>query len=485
MGVKDPFDRNLDDRLVKILRENGIDEMFPIQRLVVPEILRHSLGLLPFPPRDICVSAPTGSGKTLCYVLPLVQILRQQHLQRVRALILVPVVSLAQQVAQVFQIYTRDSDLKVVLATGKRNFKTECEELYDKVSTFDEDGRIKEIKLATADIVIATPGRLIDHLRRDDRAFCLKYLRYLILDEADRLMNDFRTDWLGEIENAVYETSLLKASPNRTKLTVGNMEQLSAAGVFPLQKILLSATLSHNPELLKQLNLFLPKYFSIGGIVEPAKMSSTENLGIPDELVESYVKVPLKYKPLATYKIIRDNEFAKVLCFVDKIQSSRKLACVLEKLGIQNVNEFDSTVNKFRMNRILTRFGKAKSGVLICTDVMARGMDFAKTDCVINYDWPKALKTYVHRIGRTARAGGKGSAFTILENSEVDDFKSLLSERLEKLREVEMDSSTFEPYQEKYKEALLEVRRKLETEHRKKQMKLKLKVRPGRYKIKS
>lgn len=150
-----------------------------------------------YPPRDVCVSAPTGSGKTLCYVLPIVQALKNRRIRRIHALIVVPVVNLAKQVYEVFKLYTKGTDLKTILITGKQNFQQESDSLYENQP---EIGLI-----ATCDIVVATPGRLLDHLRSNSKEFCLKFLRFLVFDEADRLMNDFRLDWLSEVENSVFK----------------------------------------------------------------------------------------------------------------------------------------------------------------------------------------------------------------------------------------------------------------------------------------
>lgn len=172
-------------QLRRVLAGQGVTQFFPIQRMVVPHLLRAQASADPSH-CDVCIAAPTGSGKTLSYVLPVVAALQGRTVPRLRALVLVPTRDLVQQVLAVFQAYVAGTDLRVEAAMGHVPFHTESERLR---GTGGARGEV------CVDILVATPGRLVDHLD-DTPGFTLEHLQFLVVDEADRLLSQSYQNWV-------------------------------------------------------------------------------------------------------------------------------------------------------------------------------------------------------------------------------------------------------------------------------------------------
>eukprot|EP00096_Caligus_rogercresseyi_P014153 TRINITY_DN6680_c0_g1_i1.p1 TRINITY_DN6680_c0_g1~~TRINITY_DN6680_c0_g1_i1.p1 ORF type:complete len:572 (-),score=143.54 TRINITY_DN6680_c0_g1_i1:50-1765(-) len=439
--------------LISKLQKKGIRYLFPVQRQVVPHLLDSALRQY-YRPSDICVSAPTGSGKTLAFVLPIVQALKDRVVPRIRALVILPVQDLATQIYNVFKAYAHEEKLKVVLlASGQgKNVQTEREELVAK-------GLSGEYH-SLADIVIATPGRLVEHLQNTP-GFSLVHLRYLIIDEADKVMEDSANDWLAQVEASVY-SGQSRARPG--SLTVKNANKR----LLPLQKLLFSATLSQKPEKLQELNLYEPKLFC--STVNPNAIISTatlETFTTPLELTERFVPVEnMMEKPLILKHLIDSQGIKKSLIFVRSVQNTHFLTVLLREYGI-NVGEVSSALKKGR-KLVLEKFRRGKLDILVCTDALARGIDIGIIDSVISYDVPKYVKTYIHRVGRTARAGRSGTAYTLVhEESEKEAFRSLLGEANKSLESVsrlevrDLDAEAYDAVREKASSVLSGERDKL------------------------
>ena len=415
--------KELDEGLMETLKSNGVKYFFPVQRQVIPQLL-NAWKIKFFWPSDICVSAPTGSGKTLAFVLPIIQTLKTRIVPRVRALVILPVQDLAVQVFKVFQTYANKTNLRVKLISGQKSFSQEQTELVVK----GVDGQF----FSLADIIIATPGRLVDHIQKTE-GFTLNHLRYLVIDEADRVMEDVQNDWLSHVERSVY-------SGDRQKMTTINCANFMKYQT-PLQKLLFSATLSQNPEQLQQMSLYEPKLYT--SIVQPENIFASKTLEsvkdnpdednfvgkytTPSELTESILEVQDSMKkPLLLTNLIKDKEIKKTLVFTKSIDNCHYLATLLKSSNMK-VGEISSKL-KYQRSKTLKAFKNDKLDVLVSTDALARGIDIGTIDLVISYDVPKFVKTYIHRIGRTARAGRAGKAVTMLETKKVKQFKSLLKE---------------------------------------------------------
>lgn len=428
----------LDAETVKRLAANGVRHFFPVQRQVIPWLLSASSAAaaarrLFYRPSDICVSAPTGSGKTLAFVLPIVQALRDRVVPRVRALVVLPTHELARQVAKVFHRYASGTRVKVSLlsASGQKSFAAEQAELVRAGVTGELHGRV--------DVVVATPGRLVDHIQKT-RGFELQALRFLVIDEADRVMDDVQNDWLFHVESSVYCGA--RARPGPLNVAGANKREI------PLQKLLFSATLSQNPEKLQQMNLFQPRLFTsvvqpkdilagkesnfAGGAAAAAQQGSgfIGKFTTPAELSEScFVCADPMKKPLYLHHLISTRKMSKTLIFASSGERAHFLAVLLSKMGVE-AGELSSALCGAARSKALARFrAGASPRALVATDALARGIDIGHVDYVVSYDCPAFVKTYVHRVGRTARAGRRGAAVTLLDGAaQAKKFRAFIKE---------------------------------------------------------
>uniref|UniRef100_A0A8C3F1F4 ATP-dependent RNA helicase n=1 Tax=Chrysemys picta bellii TaxID=8478 RepID=A0A8C3F1F4_CHRPI len=410
-------------KLLKKLQMNGIESFFPVQGEVIPAILENAssgflVGRGGYQPSDICVSAPTGSGKTLSFVIPVVQALLERVVCQVRALAVLPTKELAQQVSKVFNIYTDGTGLKVVLVTGQKSFGKEQETLVQRTVMG---------YCSLADIIVATPGRLVDHIDQTP-GFSLRQLRFLIIDEADRMIDDMHQNWLHQVVKAVFRaeedsgTNMLFQRTEPGPVTAAS----TCCPQIPLQKLLFSATLTRNPEKLQQLGLYQPRLFTSVYSEKRAVTAGTETeqdaekkYTLPEGLSQYYVPCNLNSKPLFLLYFMLRMKFTRVLCFTNSKQTSHRLFLLIRAFGGVNVAEFSSWLTPSERQRTLKEFEQGKIQLLISTDATARGIDIKGVKCVINYDAPQFIRTYIHRVGRTARAGKVGLAFTMLLKVQV------------------------------------------------------------------
>ncbi|XP_064599884.1 ATP-dependent RNA helicase DDX51-like isoform X2 [Liolophura sinensis] len=516
------------------LQENGITHFFPVQAQIIPFMLScvrsgYHIGPGGYQPPDVCCSAPTGSGKTLAFALPIVQALVGRTVCQIRALIVLPVQDLARQVFRVFHTYCQGTNVKVGLIIGQKTFQNEQQSLVK----YRHSGYHSQV-----DIIVATPGRLVDHINKTE-GFDLRHLRFLVIDEADRMMAEIKQEWLTQVEEAVYTTRYGHGLyPGYIRPRPGHITVESAAKIqMPLQKLLFSATLSQNPEKLQQLKLYQPRLFtSVGGesrCLGPAKIntkadprdltpakakSKTESRGLtpakvnskaesqeltsekvntkevlgmtpapkevsgmedrtraefagkyttPIGLMEYFVESPMQEKPLMVLHLIHNLGYRQVLCFTNSVEATHRLYLLMKMTGGIQVKEFSSKLHVSKRKRILEQFKAGKIDLLICSDAMARGMDVENVKYVISYDSPLFIKTYIHRVGRTARAGKLGTAFTLLQKKEVFHFKKMLREAgKSSIKEMKISKSDLEPLVPEFKEALQKVPETLKSERR-------------------
>lgn len=410
--------------LLRKLQTNGIQSFFPVQAEVIPAILESvGSGLLVGPggyrPRDVCVSAPTGSGKTLAFVIPVVQALSKRVVRQVRALAVLPTKELAQQVSKVFSAYTEGSSLKVVMITGQKSFAAE------QTALSEIRGGVSH---SLADIVVATPGRLVDHINKNS-SFSLQHLRFLIIDEADRMIDSMHQSWLSQVTKAVYST------PGETHTSVFRRTvpgPITAASLsppqIPLQKLLFSATLTQNPEKLQLLDLHQPRLFSSTHSLTDNPAQSQDTFHFPQGLSEYYVPCTFSKKPLIILHFLLRLKFSPALCFTNSREGAHRLYLLVKLFGGVEVAEFSSKLSPGERQKTLKDFEKGKIPLLISTDAAARGIDINGVKCVINYDAPQYIRTYIHRVGRTARAGKAGLAFTFLLKVQEKRFLKMVSD---------------------------------------------------------
>ncbi|XP_060700070.1 ATP-dependent RNA helicase DDX51 [Hemiscyllium ocellatum] len=468
------------EKLLQKLRTNGIHSFFPVQTEVIPILLESTkhglwLGRGGYRPRDICVSAPTGSGKTLAFVIPIVQALMGRVVCRVRALAVLPTKELAQQVCKVFKRYTEGLGLKVVIVAGQKQFAVEQASLIEHTFTG---------YCSLADIIVATPGRLVDHIAKTD-GFDLRHLRFLIIDEADRMIDNMHQDWLNKVENAVYQVNECSAPDSlfqRTKPGVCTAASHSRLQM-PLQKLLFSATLTQDSEKLQQLALHQPQLFTSNytPLESETHVTQTELQGpedsigkkytLPEGLTEFIVPCNLRKKPLIILYFVLRMKFSRILCFTNSRDASHRLYLLLSAFGGIAVAEFSSRLSPNERRKTLKEFEKGKLQILISTDASARGIDVKGVTCVVNYDAPQFIRTYIHRVGRTARAGKAGLAFTLLLKMQEQQFLQMLRDAGSKEMKKHMVRQKFlTPLIERYENALQVFQQVLKDEKRRQRL---------------
>lgn len=413
----------ISDQLKENLKSIQIMELFPVQQTVIPWILDVQDKPHPFRPRDVCVSAPTGSGKTLAYALPIVQLLQKRTQRKVRALIVLPVNELAVQVLKVFRKLCEKTSLTCALLSKFVTFETEQLQLVEEY---------EGIWSSKVDIVIATTGRLVEHLHSTP-GFSLNSLQFLVMDEADRIMEQIHNNWLYHLDAHVKKLSDSVLSGRVASLCYS---ELNSESNRQPQKLLFSATLSQDPEKLQSLQLFQPKLFTaIVSRFESVSNNEQEpfeqrgdfvgKYTTPAELTEKICMTQAELKPLTLFTLISENHWKRFLCFTNTGESAHRLSFILQQLlgEKMRIEELSSGLSPNLRNSVLTKFQMGLINGLVCSDALARGIDVADVDVVISYDMPRHVKTYIHRVGRTARAGKQGLAVTMLLKHEVGNFE--------------------------------------------------------------
>ncbi|GAA6062809.1 hypothetical protein JCM10212_006170 [Sporobolomyces blumeae] len=470
----------------------GVEEWFAVQTAVLPILLpstsRAPALYSPFdPPRDICVSAPTGSGKTLSYVVPIVETLQHRVVTRLRALVLLPTRDLVGQVRETFEAFAKGTGLKIGVATGQHSFAHEQSVLVGDNLPESLEGGSSQV-----DILIATPGRLIDHLKSTN-GFSLQHLRFLVVDEADRLLTQSFHDWLPTILDALKPASTLstsladeRAPPRRADAMapvwwdadgkVGRVaSDVDERSVSSCQKLLFSATLSRDPAKIDALHLHRPIYISVEDALDPhaedEQMDNELKFTFPAELSEHMIISPSTHKPLYLFHLLHTLSITSALCFTKSVEAATRLAKLVEFFeaarspegGEQKkvvVKAYSSDLAPGERKKVLKEFKAGEIQMLICSDLISRGIDIPNVSHVISYDVPTDMRKYVHRVGRTARAGQKGEAWSLVEDQEVAPFKAIMSsaQHYQKIDRLRVKDKLVEPFVPAYQVALDKLR---------------------------
>lgn len=326
-----------------------------------------------------------------------------------------------------------------------------------------------------ADIVVATPGRLVDHIDQTP-GFSLQQLRFLIIDEADRMIDSMHQSWLPRVVAAAFYSAGPSGSCALLQRT--QPQAVTAASTcspqMPLQKILFSATLTQNPEKLQRLGLYQPRLFStkLGHSGPKDTVEMDGNFGgkytFPVGLMHHYVPCKLSSKPLIVLHLVLGMNFSRALCFTNSRENSHRLFLLTQAFGGVSVAEFSSRYGPGRRKKILKQFEQGKIQLLISTDATARGIDVQDVELVINYDAPQYLRTYVHRVGRTARAGKSGQAFTLLLKVQERKFLQMVSEAgVPEVAHHEIPRELLQPLVPHYEMALSQLEKIVKTEEQK------------------
>ncbi|HQW19473.1 MAG TPA: DEAD/DEAH box helicase [Rhodocyclaceae bacterium] len=364
-------DLGLRAEILRAIADQGYDTPTPIQAQAIPAVLAG---------RDLMAAAQTGTGKTAGFTLPILQLISSRPAAshaRPRVLVLTPTRELAAQVEESVRTYGRHLSLKSAVIFGGVGMSPQ----------------IKALK-SGVDILVATPGRLLDHLGQ--RNADLSGVEILVLDEADRMLD------MGFLPDMRKLFALIPKS----------RQTLLFSATFSEEIRTLAATLMHNPQS-----------------VEVAPRNSTVEL-----ITQAIYHVDKARKRDLLIKLIEDHQWHQVLVFTRTKHGANALAEKLDKAGISAAAIHGNKSQNAR-TRALADFKSLKLNVLVATDIAARGLDIDLLPHVVNYELPNVPEDYVHRIGRTGRAGSSGEAVSLVcvdEHALLRDIERLLKKNIEK-----------------------------------------------------
>ncbi len=372
----------VNDNIIKALSECGIKEPTDIQSQAIP-IIKSG--------KDIIGKSKTGSGKTAAFGIPLLDSIK--HTSRVQALILAPTRELAIQISSELEKFGKYTDLQFATVFGG-------------VSMHHQIRKIK-----TADVVIGTPGRILDHLNQ--KTLRLSNLTHFILDEADRMVD---MGFIIDIEK------ILRYTPKKK------------------QMILFGATISHEVSLIRE------KYMNKPMIAE-------SEVHVTEEYLEQYYYNVQKQKKFSLLVHLLKTENAdQIIVFCSSIRTVELVSKNLKANGVKS-GMIHGKMNQNKRMRSIKEFNDGKQTILVASPVAARGLDIKNVSHIFNYDLSKDPQEYVHRVGRTARAGETGKAVTLLSARDHPAFGQILQNYDLNIKEivsngfpiVKFDAGSFRP----------------------------------------
>jgi ATP-dependent RNA helicase RhlE len=354
-------DFGLNKQILTVIDEIGYKTPTLIQKKAIPYVINR---------RDMLATAQTGSGKTASFVLPTLQILSRLEIKKhhIKGLILAPTRELVLQIEEVVETFSRYLDLKAVSLYGGVSINAQTEELE-----------------SDADILIATPGRLKEHIEIEN--INLSHISLFILDEADRMLDMGFRDEIRDI---------ITLLPKKR------------------QNLLFCATLSRDTAALAKTLLNNPLHVDVDKRNAPSK-----------RVQQCVIPVDQRKKAELLSYMIGSKNWHKVLVFTKTKQSAKILSDHLKLDGLKNALISGDKTQAARL-KALEEFKEKKVRVLVATDVASRGIDIEELDYVINYELPDLVEDYIHRVGRTGRAHNEGEAYSLVSEEDV-----------KKLREIE------------------------------------------------
>jgi ATP-dependent RNA helicase RhlE len=364
----------LAEPLARAVAEMGYESMTPIQAQAIPVVLAG---------RDVMGAAQTGTGKTAAFSLPLLQrMLKHENASTsparhpVRALVLLPTRELADQVAQQVKLYAKYTNLRSCVVFGGMDMKPQTAELKKGV-----------------EILVATPGRLLDHIEAKNAV--LNQVEYVVLDEADRMLD---IGFLPDLQRIL--------------------------SYLPKQRTTLLFSATFSPEIKRLANSYLQDPVTI----EVSRPNSTATT-----VEQHFISVPEDDKRRALKQLRRQHGITQAFVFVNSKLGCARLARSLERDGLKAVAMHGDKSQDERL-KALAAFKAGEVDLLVATDVAARGLDIKEIPAVFNYDVPFNPEDYIHRIGRTGRAGSTGVAITLVSPSDtrlMGDLERLLKKKVE------------------------------------------------------
>ncbi|KAK3182016.1 ATP-dependent RNA helicase dbp6 [Lecanicillium sp. MT-2017a] len=512
-------DIGITPKAVTSLQEKGYSEAFAVQIAAIP-LLRPTAAKQP---GDLLISAATGSGKTLAYALPIVEDISQGVITRLRAVVVLPTRELVRQAQEVFEMCAKAYDggdskrVRIGVSIGSQSLKTEQEMLIARETRYNPeeysmiqeaarkasgrsaadaeldmdldprlgpwDGEVVDF-YSTVDVLICTPGRLVEHMEQTP-GFDLDYVRWLVVDEADKLLAQSYQGWL----------DLVMQKFQTTKFGARDFPSMAYSGV---RKVILSATLTRDLSLLNQLGLRRPQLI----VLETDADAQVSEHTLPEQLAEFAIRVhDANLKPLYLLDLLSggqmESELRKIkdaargnsdapmqdatntdtssdsdsssdastdtsttdsssdsssdsdsdsdtssdsssddeappvrpttiptaLIFTKSNESALRLSrllAILDKTLTNRISTLTSTTPTSARRKILRGLTapQAEPRLIIASDLVARGIDIPRLAHVVNYDLPPSVASYVHRVGRTARAGRAGCAWTLVGDAE-------------------------------------------------------------------
>jgi len=359
--------------ILRSLREEGYTVPTPIQQQAIPIVLKQ---------KDLLGCAQTGTGKTAAFAIPILQLLQGQGLgtgkRKIRCLIVTPTRELAIQIGESFDAYGRHTHIANTVIFGGVGQAPQTAALQKGV-----------------DILIATPGRLLDLMQQG--FISLKELQIFVLDEADRMLD------MGFIHDV---KRIITALPQRR-------QSLFFSATMPAEIIILADTILHNP----------------------AKVSVTPVSSTADTIQQYIFYVDRENKNALLQDLLRDEKIKSVLVFTRTKHGADKVVKYLDKVGIC-AEAIHGNKSQNARQRALSNFKVKTTRVLVATDIAARGIDVDDLQYVINYEIPNISETYIHRIGRTGRAGASGTAFSFCDAEEkayIKDIEKLIGKKVPEL----------------------------------------------------
>jgi ATP-dependent RNA helicase RhlE len=355
--------------ILKAINDKGYTDPSPIQAQAIPAVLTG---------KDLMAAAQTGTGKTAGFTLPILQLLaggNRAKANQARTLILTPTRELAAQIAESVETYGKYLPLKSTVVFGGVKINPQMLKLRQGV-----------------DILVATPGRLLDLYNQN--AVNFKQLEILVLDEADRMLD---MGFLRDIKK------ILALLPKQR------------------QNLLFSATFSEEIRALAK-----------GLVNQPIEISVTPRNTTADKVEQIIYPVDKKKKSVLLTQLIKDNAWQQVLVFMKTKHSANKLTKQLDAAGIKAA-AIHGNKSQGARTKALAQFKEGSVNVLVATDIAARGIDIDQLPQVVNFDLPSVAEDYVHRIGRTGRAGASGKAISLVSADEIkllDDVQHLIQQHI-------------------------------------------------------
>lgn len=353
---------SLCDEVLDGLNAMNFKKATPVQEQTIPLILQR---------KDIIACAQTGTGKTAAFLLPLIHNLQseQHESNKVNAIIMAPTRELAQQIDQQMEGFSYFSPFSSVAVYGGSD---------GEAWSTQKQGLLKG-----ADVVVATPGRLLSHINLYDIDF--SGVKYLILDEADRMLD------MGFYDDIMKIVNLLPKE----------RQTLLFSATMPPKIQTLAKTILNNPEEIK-ISVSRP----------------------PDSIMQSAYICHENQKTPIVSQLFAKKKPNKVILFAGSKIKVKEVARVLKRMGV-SVDEMHSDLSQDQRESVMHEFKNDRVGILVATDIVARGIDIDDISLIINYDVPHDAEDYVHRIGRTARAGEEGMAITLVSPPEQYKFKQI------------------------------------------------------------